>query len=341
MQQQIKRRWKEIGWGTIVSVALHIAVGLVLLFQLPMPDFTPPAEETISVEIVPPPPEKAAEPTPEEKKAEEQPPPPPQEQQAQEQPAAEQPPAEVPIPVLRPVYEFADKDTGAKRADEGNSSEDQPLPQPEKTVEEEAKPPEPEKTAQEEVKPPEPEKTAQEEAKSPEPEKAAEAEKKPEIEALTAMADAVPSEKAYPLPGVVEADSKAPAEAEKPEEIDKEIPEVKKLFSKDVSDDPIARTAMGNLSRSERIARLCSSELYAQLQNGSPAYKAELVPSYDLPKGNILKVQRAAFRARNRWYDLSFRCEVDAEGTRIYSFGFDVGAEVPKSQWRSRGFPSS
>ncbi len=314
MQEKKARDWKELRWGTVVSVGLHVVLGIVLLFQLPMPDFTPPEEETVSVEMVPPPPEEAEEEQAEEEQAEEQPPPPPPEQAQQEQAAAEQPPAEIPIPVLRPVYEFGEKDTGSSRALEGNASEDKPELQPEKPIEEaEAKPPEPEKTE--------------------------EAEAKPETEALAEMAEAIPAESPEPEPEVAE--EKPKEEAAKPEEIDEDIPEVKKLFSEEASDNPIALTAMGNLPRSERIARLCSSELYAQLKNGSPAYNAELVPSYTLPNGNLLKVQRAAFRAKNRWYDLSFRCEVDAEGTRIHSFGFDVGAEVPKSQWRRRGFPSS
>src|SRR6218665_1012377 len=110
LMQKLKkaRDWKELRWGTIVSVGLHVVLGIVLLYQLPMPDFTPPEEETVSVEMVPPPPEEAEKPPPEEKQVEEQPPPP--EQTQQEQAEAEQAPAEVPIPVLRPVYEFGEKD---------------------------------------------------------------------------------------------------------------------------------------------------------------------------------------------------------------------------------------
>lgn len=317
MQQKEKPRdWRELRWGTIISVALHVVVGGILLYQLPMPDFTPPEEETVSVEMVPPPPEEKAEEPPEEKK--EQPPPPPvQEEQQQEQPPAQPAAEKVPIPVLRPVYEFGEKATGSADAKEGDAAAEAAKP-PEKAVEPETKPVELEKTA--------------------------EADKKPEIEILTAKTASDLADAVEPLPEAAEAKPEK-SEVIEPEpekkDITADIPEAKKLFSEKISEDPIAREAMNNLSRGQRVARLCSSELYSQLKNGSPSYNAELVPSFELPKGTVLKVPNAAFRAKNRWYDLAFRCEVDGEAMSIRSFGFEVGAEVPKSQWRKRGFPSS
>ena len=76
------------------------------------------------------------------------------------------------------------------------------------------------------------------------------------------------------------------------------------------------------------------------LRNGSPSYNPELLPSYRLQQGTVLDIRRAAFRANTRWYNLSFRCEVDPEAKRVVSFAFDIGSEVPRSEWRSRGFPS-
>lgn len=317
MQQKEKPRdWRELRWGTIISVALHVVVGGILLYQLPMPDFTPPEEETVSVEMVPPPPEEKAEEPPEEKK--EQPPPPPaQEEQQQEQPPAQPAADKVPIPVLRPVYEFAEKATGSADAKDGDAAAEAAKPPPEKVAEPETKPVEPAKTE--------------------------EVQDKPEVETLSAQSAADLADAVEPSPEVAEAKPEKPDVVEpEPEkqDITADIPEAKKLFSKKLSEDPIAREAMGNLSRGQRIARLCSSELYSQLRNGSPSYNAELVPSFELPKGNVLKVPNAAFRSKNRWYDLAFRCEVDTDGMSVRSFGFDVGKEVPKSDWRKRGFPS-
>ncbi|WP_075292037.1 DUF930 domain-containing protein [Pararhizobium arenae] len=314
MQDKVKRDWKELSWGTIVSIAFHVVVGAILLYQLPMPDFTPPEEETVSVEMVPPPPEEAEEPPPEEE-AEQAPPPPAEEQPQQEPPPAEQAAQEIPIPVLRPVFEFGEKDTGNAEANDGDAAREAAKPAPEPVTTPEEKPIEPTETA--------------------------EIDSQPALETLAAMAEADPADAIEPLPEVAEIAPEPEKTEPEPEDIVADIPEAKKLFSKDTDDNPIAQAAMGDLPRSERIARLCSSELYAQLKNGSPSYNAELVPSFELPKGNELKVPKAAFRSKNRWYDIAFRCEVDADGMRVVSFGVDVGAEVPKSQWRSRGFPSS
>ncbi len=305
---------KLISWGMIVSIVFHLVLAAVVLVQLPMPELEPPEEESISVEIVPPP-QEVEKPVPEEK-AEDVPPP--AEDQPQEKPPSEQQTANSPIPVLRPVHEFGEKDTGTRDADDGSASRDVAKPVPEETT----------PSREETIKPVE----------------TAKLDSKPAIETLTALSGTELASAVDPVPEVTETAPETSAVVEpvaEPEKAVADIPETKKLFSEKANDDPIAREAMGNLSRSQRVARLCTSELYAQLKNGSPSYNPDLVPSYDLAKGNKLAVPRAAFRADNRWYDFAFRCEVDDDAMRILSFGVDVGEEVPKSQWRSRKFPAS
>jgi hypothetical protein len=320
MQQDANHFWQRLSLGTIVSVALHLVLGAVLLVQLPMPDLTPPAEDSISVEIVPPPPEEVEKPVPEETAKGEaaKDVPPPAEEQQQVQPAAEQQTVKAPIPVLRPVFEFGEKDTGTKDAEDGNA-------------------------AREAAKPAAKEATPSQE-QTTKPVVTDKVDSKPEIETLTAQSETETVDAIDPLPGVTETEPETSDAVEpKPETetVAVDIPDAKKLFSQKANDDPVARAAMGNLSRGQRVARLCTSELYAQLKNGSPSYNPDLVPSYELAKGNELAVPKAAFRAKNRWYDFAFRCEVDDDAMRVLSFGVDVGKEVPKSQWRSRKFPTS
>ena len=64
-----------------------------------------------------------------------------------------------------------------------------------------------------------------------------------------------------------------------------------------------------------------------------------IVPMYRLSKGTILEVKRGAFRTAETWYDVHFRCEVNDNATEVVSFALDVGNAVPRSNWRSRGFP--
>ncbi len=77
----------------------------------------------------------------------------------------------------------------------------------------------------------------------------------------------------------------------------------------------------------------------SKLRRGQPAYRPELLPSFRLKEGNVLTVNKAAFRAAGQWFDLRFRCEIDADATRVLSFAYEVGKAIPKSEWKGYGFP--
>ncbi len=119
------------------------------------------------------------------------------------------------------------------------------------------------------------------------------------------------------------------------------LTEAKKLYSQGATGDIVATTAMAGLSRGERAGELCASELREQLRHAAQPYWPDLLPAYRLDKGTVMEVRRGAFRAGGQWYDLRLRCEIDADATRVVSFAFDVGAPVPRSEWKRRGFPDS
>ena len=322
MRQMAERRWQDMRWGVVVSIALHAVIAAILFVRLPLPDITPPVEESVSVELVPPPEEKAPEePVPEEKPKEaekpqeatsEEPPPPPEPQGEQ---AAMESADRVPIPVLRPVLEFGKKDTGPSLSNTADLARSQAA-----AAEMASKPQTEPKTSAtgQDLK------LTEEDAAGAVP--AASAETAPIAGAATDRDEA--------------SNVEAAGASEEPEAQQEPLTEANQLFSESATDDPVARTAMGDLPRGARIEQLCSTELYAQLRHASPSHNPELLPSFRLSRGTVLDVRRAAFRANARWYDLSFRCEVDADATRVVSFAFDVGGEVPKSEWRSRGFPA-
>lgn len=114
----------------------------------------------------------------------------------------------------------------------------------------------------------------------------------------------------------------------------------KKLFSPSATGNPLAMTAMGGLPRSARGATLCVTELREQLLRTAPPYFADLLPSYPLAEGSVIDVPDAAFRANGVWRNLGYRCEVDANATKVLSFAFQVGEPIPRSQWKQRGFPA-
>lgn len=291
----------------------------------------PPKQEEAKEEKAPPPPEP---PKPEETKQEEPPPPPSEPPQQQEAKPNEQAGGQ-PLPVLRPVFEFGEKDSGPKKSETGNASEEAEMPPAETPTDAEtAEPPKP--SEGEPV-------VAEEPPANPVPDDVAVPEV--DIAATDQRQDGPVSETS---PDATKADIVAPPPAAQPKsepaktppaEKPTELTEAKTLFSRNETSDPVATTAMGNMPRGVRAGQLCATEMQAQLRHASPQYRPEIVQVYRLPQGNVLEVRSGAFRASAQWYNLSFRCEVDEDATKVVSFAFDVGAPVPRSEWRKRGFP--
>jgi hypothetical protein len=115
----------------------------------------------------------------------------------------------------------------------------------------------------------------------------------------------------------------------------------RQLFSHALSQDPRVRAAMRGMGHAARADLLCMTELRSQLRSGRPSYNPDLLPSFRLRTGNVLEPKRAAFRANGLWYELAFRCELNAEITRVETFSYRVGAPVPRVEWAERGFPAN
>ncbi|MCQ1836214.1 DUF930 domain-containing protein [Neorhizobium galegae] len=368
----------DIRWGIPASILVHVVFVAALFFHLPVDQSEPEKEETVQVEIVPPPEEpekKPEEQKPEEKKVEEakpeekkppepakqeeaktvEPPPPPEppkQEEAKKQeppppppPAPEEKPAEPPpsadqakgqpLPVLRPVFEFGEKDGGPKKSETGNASKETTNPPAESKADAEA------------VEPVKQAKEAPTVVEAPPANPVPDDIQLPEVGVAAANGlqngpvagtspDAAKTEivTAPPAASPKGDPSKTPTPG-KPVE----LTEAKTLFSQSETGDTIATTAMGNVPRGVRAGQLCATELREQLRHSAQSYRPEMLPAYRLPSGTVLEVKRGAFRANAQWYDLSFRCEVDDDATKIVSFAFDIGAPVPQSEWRKRGFP--
>ncbi|GEO83868.1 MULTISPECIES: DUF930 domain-containing protein [Alphaproteobacteria] len=378
MDDYAKKRWGKLGAGLLVSLVVHFAVLGVLLVNLPLSLPAQPQEETVAVEIVPPPEEaKPATEEPPPEKAEEQPPEPKQQPEAEaaaapppppppspspspppesvptpqerpvEQPAGEAGGEALSLPVLRPVFEFSEKDSGPRKDMSGDASKESV--KPDAANDEKGKPdPEAPKPQTADV---EPKTEAAGPSGVPLPDDIA----LPEIDTGTASAErdgapspAQPDETsvtigaADPVDAPVEPsaapDASASTVAEKAASPAK-LEEVKKLYSRNLTNDAAAMTAMRDIPRPDRADQLCVTELREQLRNGSPSYRPELLPSFRLKEGNVLSIDKAAFRANGQWFNLRFRCEINADATRVVSFAFDVGSAIPKSEWKRYGFP--
>jgi hypothetical protein len=114
------------------------------------------------------------------------------------------------------------------------------------------------------------------------------------------------------------------------------LPGVRKLYSQGATGNAFATSSMENVPRGERVATLCGNVLSQELQSAD--YPVKWVPTITQDKGNVLNPPQSAFSTRNTWYNLNFRCEVDADATRVLSFNFRVGSLIPPGEWAARGF---
>lgn len=307
--QESPKRGK--GWAFVTSAVLHAVVAAMLFLKWPERKPEPPKDEAVKVDIVE---DKDAPKQPEQKAAEQPPPPPPpaQEPAKNEQP----PPPRVPIPTLRTIFQYGQKDEGPTKQD-GSAANG-------------------EKDAADELtdKTPDAPKAEQPKAVTEEAAKEPPKDELPGVPDILKAQEQQESAAAAAAGKPVEEKAATPKPAEAPV-----LQKARKLYSENGLGGLAGVTAMGDTPRGARIASLCASELKAQLRHSKPPLEPEYLPQVMLAAGTVLVVPDGAFRAGGIWYNVMYRCEVDEGALRVVSFAFKVGEPVPRSEWRARRFP--
>ncbi|TBC95307.1 DUF930 domain-containing protein [Rhizobium leguminosarum] len=167
-------------------------------------------------------------------------------------------------------------------------------------------------------------------AKAPLPEQAKPEAAKPEAEPAAPVANSPP---AAAMPSVAPIAPPAP----KPTE----FIEARQLFSDKVLADPRsrrAREALHQLSGSERNLQLCDLEALEQVRRAQPAMAPDVLAPYAMAaekvSGNSVEVKGGAFRSKRKWYNIQFKCELDAGSGKVLSFAFLVGDAIPQGEWQ-------
>ena len=338
------------GVGIVISLLLHALIGATLINAVhwPLAEFE---EQHVEVVLVPPPeapkpeatvpekPEPAPEPEPEpEQKLEAEESPPPEKQVAKEA---------VSIPVLQPVIEFGETDSGPEEAREGDAAQEPDEPDAEvtepsadqlkETLTAETEPSEDlEGEAVQSpgaLKPQGPEAALE---PKPEPGSAPVAASEPEdfgtVGPIASLAPPTPKPASRPVTRNRDAAWPDSGRA-------KAANNVLRLYSAGILSDRRTQTAMAEMLPSERLNLLCMTELRAQLRADNPQNPPELLPRFRPRGGTVLQPKQAAFRSGGQWYDVAFRCKVDDRVTRVQEFSFAVGRAVPRAEWAERGFP--
>ncbi|MFT0859716.1 DUF930 domain-containing protein [Ancylobacter sp. G4_0304] len=104
------------------------------------------------------------------------------------------------------------------------------------------------------------------------------------------------------------------------------------------------RRQLATLADEEHIAQLCDLEAMEQIH----AWKREVQPDrlvdYALSDPRLEEAtfiaHGAAFRAGHQWYELSYRCELDAARRLVTGFSFKVGPPIAREEWSALNLPA-
>lgn len=53
--------------------------------------------------------------------------------------------------------------------------------------------------------------------------------------------------------------------------------------------------------------------------------------------GTQVASKSAAVRAKSRWYELKFKCDVTPDQLKALTFTYEIGKEIPESKWENLG----
>lgn len=116
--------------------------------------------------------------------------------------------------------------------------------------------------------------------------------------------------------------------------------QAKRFFSAAILADPRSRQALEGLSQlaaDERIVQLCNLEALEQVHRWRVDFTPDLFVAYATSDmvlaGRNLRADGAAFRSKGRWFNIKFGCAVAPDIKSVAAFEFQVGDEIPESEW--------
>ncbi|WP_286161681.1 DUF930 domain-containing protein [Sinorhizobium sp. NFACC03] len=118
--------------------------------------------------------------------------------------------------------------------------------------------------------------------------------------------------------------------------------QAKQFFSAAILADPRSRQALEGLSQlavDEQIVQFCNLEAMEQVHRWRVEFKPDFLVAYAMADirlaGTNLRADGAAFRSNDRWYNVKFNCEVAPDIKSVVAFEFQVGDEIPESEWEA------
>ncbi|MGX1742087.1 DUF930 domain-containing protein [Bosea sp. NPDC055353] len=86
-----------------------------------------------------------------------------------------------------------------------------------------------------------------------------------------------------------------------------------------------------------RLEEVCDTEVMLQINRDHPEFTVDKVIAYTFQsptqKSNRLIADGAAFRSRNRWFRLAYRCQTGPRHLDITELNYKVGSEIERKLW--------
>lgn len=104
------------------------------------------------------------------------------------------------------------------------------------------------------------------------------------------------------------------------------------------------RRELARLGEEDRLAQLCDLEAMEQIHAWRADFQPDRLVDYASSdtslEGAVFTASGGAFRSQRRWYEVSFRCELDPSLQKVVGFAFHVGAAIPREEWASYNLPT-
>ncbi|WP_421700405.1 DUF930 domain-containing protein [Ancylobacter sp.] len=120
-----------------------------------------------------------------------------------------------------------------------------------------------------------------------------------------------------------------------------------RILSEQALDSPRSRGLRRELARlgeEDRLAQLCDLEAMEQIHTWRPEFQPDRLVDYASGdtslEGAVFTARGGAFRSQRRWYEVSYRCELDPPLRKVVGFAFHVGSAIPREDWASYNLPA-
>lgn len=98
-----------------------------------------------------------------------------------------------------------------------------------------------------------------------------------------------------------------------------------------------------HLEEETRLEQLCGIEAMAQIALWDGHFQPDRVVAYAMADVKVadgtIVAEGAAFRSKQHWYGLRFRCEIGPDHQSVQAFEFAIGRSIPKTAWERHGLP--